>query len=95
MRSATTGSPRTLSNPVAAPAKGRLLWLTKVDGGRYLITKTKPVRGRILGTRKQEMDAPFDPLAFRHICEASVLFLSGKTLKPLTPTRIRMTVEYI
>jgi hypothetical protein len=78
-----------------APAKPRILWLTKVDGGRYLITKTKPVRGRILGTRKDEMDAPFDPLAFRHICEASVIYLSGKVLPPLTPTRIRMTVEIL
>lgn len=60
-----------------------------------MITKTKPINGRILGTRKTEMEAPFDPLAFRHICEASVLFLSGKALPPLTPTRIRMTVEYV
>lgn len=81
-----------MSAPVAKP---RLLWLTKVDGGRYMITKTKPIRGRILGTRKPEMDAPFDPLSFRHICEQSVIYLGGKTLEPFTPTRIRMTVEYV
>lgn len=81
---------------MAKPApKPRLLWLTKVDGGRYIITKTKPIKGRIFGTRKMEMDAPFDPLAFRHICEPSVIYLSGKPLPPLTPTRIRMTVEYV
>ena len=75
--------------------KPRLLWLTKVEGGRYMITKTKPIRGRILGTRKDEMDASFDPLSFRHICEASVIYLGGRTLPPLTPTRIKMTVEFL
>lgn len=73
----------------------RLLWLTKVDGGRYIITKTKPIKGRILGTRTPEMDAPFDPLAFRQICEASVIYLAGNALPPLTPVRIRMTVEFV
>ena len=80
---------------MGAPVKPRTLWLTKVDGGRYLITKTKPVRGRIFGTRKDEMDAPFDPLSFRHICEASVIYLMGSTLPPLTPRRIRMSVELL
>ncbi len=78
-----------------APAKPRLLWLTKVASGSYYITRQKPVAGRIRGTRKQEMEAPFDPLDFRHICEASVVYLGGRTLEPLTPTRIKMTVEYL
>lgn len=60
-----------------------------------MITKTKPVIGRVLGTRRQDAEAPFDPLAFRHICEASVIYLGGRTLPPLTPTRIKMTVEYV
>ncbi len=80
---------------MVAPAKPRLLWLTKVASGRYLISKTKPKHGRILGTRIKECDAPFDPLDFRKICEESVVYLSGKALPPLTPTRIKMTVEYL
>jgi len=72
----------------------RLLWLTKTANGRYCITKCKPVRGRIVGTKIEECEAPFDPLDFRKICEQSVVYLSGKSLPPLTPTRIRMTVEY-
>lgn len=77
------------------PAKSRILWLTKVSSGRYYITKSKPVAGRIKGTRKQEMEAPFDPLDFRHICEFSVQYLMGSTLEPLKPRRIRMTVELL
>lgn len=73
--------------------KTRLLWLTKVNNGSYYITKTKPVAGRIKGTRKQEMEASFDPFDFRHVCEPSVIYLLGSTLPPLTPTRIKMTVE--
>lgn len=73
--------------------KPRLLWLTKVKSGRYYITKTKPVLGRIKGSREQDMEASFDPLDFRQICEASVIYLLGSTLPPLTPTRIWMTVE--
>lgn len=80
---------------MAAPAQSRILWLTKVSSGRYYITKGKPIAGRIRGTRKQEMEAPFDPLDFRHICEFSVKYLLGSTLPPLTPKRIRMTVELI
>lgn len=76
-------------------AKSRALWITKVNNGSYNITLTKPIAGRIKGTRKQEMEAAFDPLDFRHICEPAVLYLSGKVLPPLTPTRIRMTVEYL
>lgn len=78
-----------------APAKSRILWLTKAASGRYIITKTKPIKGRIYGTKIEECEAPFDPLDFRKICEESVVYLSGKTLPPLTPTRIRMTVEYV
>jgi len=77
------------------PAKTRILWLTKVSSGRYYITKGKPVAGRIKGTRKQEMEAPFDPLDFRHICEFSVNYLMGSTLPPLTPRRIKMTIELL
>ncbi len=80
---------------MAAPAKGRLLWLTKTATGRYVITKGKPIRGRIRGTRIEECEAPFDPLDFRKICEESVIYLSGRALPPLTPTRIKMTVEYV
>jgi hypothetical protein len=75
--------------------KPRLLWLTKVDGGRYIITRLKPVSGRIKGTRRPEMDSPFDPMIFRHICEASVINLAGAPLPPLQPKRIRMTVDYV
>lgn len=74
-------------------SKARLLWLTKVNNGSYYITKTKPIAGRIKGTRKQEMEAAFDPLDFRHVCEPSVIYLLGSTLPPLTPTCIWMTVE--
>ncbi len=80
---------------MSAPAKPRLLWLTKAASGRYIITKFKPQKGRVQGTRIEECDAPFDPLDFRLICEQSVIYLSGKPLPPLTPTRIRMTVEYV
>ena len=73
----------------------RLLWLTKDAQGRYLITKTRPVLGRIRGTQIQEVDAPFDPVPFRGICEKSVIYIAGKKLPPLTPTRIRMTVEWV
>ncbi len=76
-------------------AKPRLLWLTRVASGRYMITRSKPTHGRIKGTRIKECDAAFDPLDFRKICEESVIYLSGKSLPPLTPTRIRMTVEYV
>lgn len=78
-----------------APAKSRILWLTKVSSGRYYITKNKPIAGRIKGTRKREMEAPFDPLDFRHICEFSVNYLMGSTLPPLTPRRIKMTIELL
>jgi hypothetical protein len=75
--------------------KPRSLWLTKVNNGSYYITKTKPIAGRIRGTRKQEMESPFDPLDFRHICEPSISYLLGSTLPPLTPKRIKLTMELI
>jgi len=80
--------------PFSRP-KPRLLWLTKTANGRYCITKCKPVRGRIVGTKIEECEAPFDPLDFRKICEQSVQYLMGSTLPPLTPRRIRMTVELL
>jgi hypothetical protein len=76
-------------------SKTRILYLTKVNSGSYYITKTKPIAGRIKGTRKQEMEAPFDPMDFRHVCEPAVQYLMGSTLPPLTPKRIRMTVELL
>lgn len=75
--------------------KPRELWLSKTAGGRYIITKFKPKLGRIKGTRIPEVESPFDPLLFPGICEPSVLHLLGSTLPPLTPKRIRMTVELI
>lgn len=71
------------------------LFLSKVFGDRYIITKFQPVKRRIKGTRQYDVDCPFDPMIFRHICEASVIKLAGSPLGHLETRRIRMTVEYI
>lgn len=76
-------------------AKSHLLWLTKTASGRYTITRFKPVRGRIKGTKISEMESSFDPLVFPNMCEASVIKLAGSPLGHLETRRILMTVEYI
>ncbi len=69
--------------------------LSKVHGGRYIISKKKPIKDFIAGTKIPELDVPFDPLAIRHICEASVGLFTGVTLNPLASVRIAITIQIL
>jgi hypothetical protein len=67
-------------------------YLTKVHGGRYLLTRLAPIVRTIRGT--QTLDAfsqPGEPLDVRHLCEPGVVAMLGHTLEPLMPTKIKLS----
>lgn len=72
------------------------LWLTKCHGGRYCLTKRPPVLHKIDGTKHIDaFDQPGEPVSVRHLCEPIVQMILGRTLEPLTPTKIEIAARVL
>ena len=72
------------------------LWLTKVHGGRYLVTALKPIIARIRGTPHMDaFERVGEPIAVRYLCEGGIKSLLGTTLEPLVPTKVEVTAELL
>ncbi len=57
-----------------------------------MLTLLKPKIARIRGTNRMDaFEAVGEPIAVRHLCEPGVQTLLGRTLPPLTPTKITLT----
>jgi hypothetical protein len=72
------------------------LWLTKCDGGRYYLTKLRPIIARIRGTdRFDAFERTGEPIAVRHLCAPGIVALFGSELEPLVPTKIEVTAKFL
>lgn len=72
------------------------MWLTRVHGGRYLITLFEPVIAKIRGTDHLDaFERVGEPIAIRYLCEGGVKSFIGEHLPPLTPTRVELSVTIL
>ena len=78
------------------------LWLTRCDGGRYLLTALKPkilpIRGKRTasgGLVYDAFDREGEPIAVRYLCEDGIRALFGEALPPLTPTKVEITAKFL
>ncbi len=78
------------------------LWLTRVNGGRYLLTLMKPLIMPIRGYKDKEGNPVLDafervgePIAVRYLCEGGIKSLFGKEFPYLVPTKIELTAKEI
>lgn len=72
------------------------IFLTRVHGGRYLLTALKPIIRTIRGT--PHLDAfsqPGEPIDVRHLCAAGIVALLGHELPELTPTKITIEASVV
>ncbi len=77
------------------------LFATKVRGGRVMLTLKRPSVQEIDYT--EHLDAfpvPGEPIAVQHLCPdgfrtAIRTSSTGKDLRPLIPTRVRITIEVL
>ena len=77
------------------------LYATKVRGGRVMLTMKRPTIQCIDYT--EELDAfpmPGEPIAIQHLCydgfkTAVKSRQTGLYLRPLIPTRVRLTIEVL
>jgi hypothetical protein len=68
------------------------LWLTKCDGGRYMLTALCPTIARIRGTTKMDaFERVGEPINVKHLCEPGIKAFLGVELEPLEPTKIEIT----
>lgn len=69
------------------------LWLTRRQGGLYMLTYLPPVISRIKGSQK--LDAYFaygEPIGMNNLCELGVFKIFGiDDLPPLNSTRVSIT----
>lgn len=73
-----------------------ILYLTRCNGGRYMMTLLEPSIHRILGTSFEDVfEAHGDPITVRYMCEEGIKRALGTTLAPLTPTKVKLTLELI
>ncbi len=78
------------------------LWLTRVNGGRYLLTLMKPLIMPIRGVKGPDGQPVLDaferggePIAVRYLCEGGIRSLFGKDFPFLVPTKIELTAKEI
>ena len=78
------------------------LWLTRVNGGRYLLTLLKPLISPIRGVKgpdgKPVLDAferEGEPIAVRYLCDGGIRSLFGRDFPHLVPTKIELTAKEI
>ncbi len=77
------------------------LYATKVRGGRIMLTHKRPVVMEIDYTDKLDaFPVAGEPIAVQHLCPdgfrmAIKTSVTGKDLRPLIPTRIRLTIEVL
>lgn len=70
------------------------LWLTQVNGGRYMLTLLRPTIATIRGTAiRDAFERPGEPIAVKHLCAAGVRSLFGREFAPLTPTKVNLTAS--
>lgn len=67
-------------------------YLTKVHGGRYMVTLFKPIIRTIRGTTHLDaFSVPGEPIDVRHLCAPGIKALLGYELEPMVPTKIELT----
>lgn len=78
------------------------LWLTRVNGGRYLLTLLKPLIMPIRGVKGPDGQPVLDafekggePIAVRYLCEGGIRSLFGKDFPYLVPIKIELTAKEI
>jgi hypothetical protein len=78
------------------------LWLTRCNGGRYLLTALRPTISPIRGFRDpdghQVMDAfehDGEPIAVRYLCEGGIKTLFGKEFPYLIPVKVELEAHEI
>ena len=72
------------------------LWLTQVDGGRFLLTVLEPIIARIRGTERFDaFERVGEPIAVRYLCAPGILALMGRLPPPLTPTKIELSAKFL
>jgi hypothetical protein len=78
------------------------LWLTRVYGGKYLLTALRPMITQIRGFKDKSgnpiLDAfekPGEPIAVRYLCEGGIHSLFGKEFPYLIPIKIEITAKEI
>jgi hypothetical protein len=78
------------------------LWLTRCNGGRYLLTVLKPKIAPIKGVYDENglpvedaFEVTGEPIAVRYLCEGGIRSLFGRTLPPLTPTKIELEARFL
>lgn len=72
------------------------LWLTKCDGGRYLLTALPPVIACIRGTTRHDaFERTGEPIAVRYLCEPGIVSALGRALPPLVPTKVELHLKII
>ncbi len=76
------------------------LWLTRVHGGRYILTALRPTITQIKGFKTDKGEPIFDaferpgePIAVRYLCEGGIKSLFGKDFPYLEPIKIELTAK--